>query len=102
MGETFASRVAGSLLHAVGIPELITTSFADYEALAFKLATDPAALGQLRVKLAANRKTAPLFDADRTRRHIESAYIQMWDRHQSGQSAESFSVEPFSGELSNG
>ena len=60
-GETFVSRVAGSVLRAIGLPELITTSLADYEALALKLARDPAALSDLRRRLAANRATAPLF-----------------------------------------
>jgi predicted O-linked N-acetylglucosamine transferase (SPINDLY family) len=93
-GSTFASRVAGSLLHAVGMPELITRSLQDYEALALKLARDPALLASLRHKLAHNRDCYPLFDTDRFTRHIEAAYIAMWERQQRGEPPESFAVAP--------
>src|SRR5207244_3040228 len=73
-GSAFAARVASSLLHAVGLPELVTQSPADYEALALALATDAARLDAIREKLARNRDTHPLFDTDRFRRHIEAAY----------------------------
>ena len=92
-GRSFASRVAGSLLHAIGLPELITHSLEDYAALARKLATDPAALAEVRAKLARNRSTSPLFDTDRLRRHIEAAYETMWQRHQRGEPPASFAVE---------
>jgi predicted O-linked N-acetylglucosamine transferase (SPINDLY family) len=78
-GETFAARVAASLLHAVGLPELVTQSLADYEALALKLARDAALLASIRDKLAHNRRTAPLFDTRRTTRNLEAAYSQMWE-----------------------
>ena len=76
-GNTFAGRVAGSLLHAIGLPELVTHSLADYEALALQLAANPARLSALRARLAVNRMTAPLFDTDRFRRHLEAAYLRM-------------------------
>lgn len=76
-GNAFAGRVAGSLLHAVGLPELVTYSLAEYEALALQLAANPARLSALRARLAANRLTAPLFDTDRFRRHLEAAYLRM-------------------------
>jgi predicted O-linked N-acetylglucosamine transferase (SPINDLY family) len=81
-GGTFAGRVAGSLLHAIGLPELVTHSLAEYEALALQLATNPARLAALRARLAANRTTAPLFDTDRFRRQLEAAYLRMleWRR----------------------
>ena len=60
LGTTFAGRVASSLLKAVGLPELITDSLQDYEALALKLAREPAALASIKAKLAANRATMPL------------------------------------------
>jgi protein O-GlcNAc transferase len=91
-GETFASRVAGSLLSAAGLPELITASLADYEALALRLATTPALLAGMREKLARHRLTAPLFDTDRTRRHIEAAYVTMYQRSQRGEPPASFDV----------
>jgi protein O-GlcNAc transferase len=93
-GSTFASRVAGSLLHAVGLPELVTRSLEDYEALALKLARDPALLASLRQKLAHHRQRYPLFDTDRFTRHIESAYTTMWERYQRGEPPESFAVAP--------
>jgi predicted O-linked N-acetylglucosamine transferase (SPINDLY family) len=93
-GETFASRVAGSLLTAIGLPELITHSLADYEALALRLVRDPGALASLRQKLARNRTTHPLFDTARFTRHIETAYAEMWERHQRGEPPRSFVVAP--------
>jgi predicted O-linked N-acetylglucosamine transferase (SPINDLY family) len=93
-GATFASRVAGSLLGAVGLPELITDSLADYEALALKLACDPEQLAALRQKLARNRNIYPLFDTERFTRHIEAAYTVMWERAQRGEPPRSFAVEP--------
>jgi protein O-GlcNAc transferase len=94
LGETFAGRVAASLLDAVGLPELVTRSLEDYEALAFALATDAARLAALKAKLAQNRMTHPLFDTDRFRRHLESAYETMWQRHQRGTPPEGFAVAP--------
>ena len=76
-GSTFAGRVAGSLLHAVGLPELATRSLAGYEALALQLASDRGRLKQLRERLAANRGMAPLFDTERFRQNLESAYRGM-------------------------
>src|SRR5262249_40894808 len=77
MGQAFAGRVAASLLHAVGLPELITDSLPAYEALAMKLAADPALPPSLRRKLARNRSTCALFDTARFTRHLESAYTTM-------------------------
>jgi len=91
-GSTFASRVATSLLNAVGLPELITRSLADYEALALRLASDCTALASLRQKLARNRDKASLFDTERTTRHLEAAYASMWERYQRGDAPEAFSV----------
>jgi protein O-GlcNAc transferase len=93
-GATFAGRVAGSLLTAVGLPELITHSLDDYEALALKLARDPTLLAALRQKLARHRETHPLFNTERFARHIEAAYIEMWERCQRGEPPQSFAVAP--------
>jgi predicted O-linked N-acetylglucosamine transferase (SPINDLY family) len=82
IGETFAGRVAASLLHAVRLPELITTTPQAYEALAIELATNPAGLAEIRRKLADNRLTAPLFDTRLYTRHIEAAYLAMYERYQ--------------------
>jgi predicted O-linked N-acetylglucosamine transferase (SPINDLY family) len=69
--------VATSLLTAAGLPELITETAEDYEALALALARDRARLGALRDRLAANRATAPLFDTPRLARDLEAAYVAM-------------------------
>jgi predicted O-linked N-acetylglucosamine transferase (SPINDLY family) len=91
-GSSFAARVAGSLLNAVGLPELITGTLEDYEALALKLARDRDLLAHIKSKLARNRQSFPLFDTERFRRHIESAYQTMWERHQRGEPPASFAV----------
>ncbi|MGH8852602.1 MAG: tetratricopeptide repeat protein, partial [Casimicrobiaceae bacterium] len=80
-GETLVSRIAGSQLHAIGLPELVTADFAGYEALALALARDPARLAALRARLAANRDTHPLFDMAGYTRDFESLMLQTWDEH---------------------
>jgi len=92
-GQAFAGRVAGSLLSAIGLPELVTQNLADYEALALALAQDTARRGAMHAKLAQNRDTHPLFDTERFRRHIEAAYVRMWERWQCGEAPQSFAVE---------
>ena len=94
MGDFFAGRVAASMLKAAGLPELVTNDLADYEALALKLAADPALLASIRRKLADHRATCPLFDSDRFRRHIEAAYATMWEIYRRGEPARNFRVEP--------
>jgi predicted O-linked N-acetylglucosamine transferase (SPINDLY family) len=92
LGETFAGRVAASLLHAIGLPELVTTSFDDYEALALSLAHDPSRLAAIKARLARNRDTHPLFDTKRSCRHIEAAYATMWKNYVSGRAPTAFAV----------
>jgi len=91
-GRTFAARVAGSLLHSLGLAELVARDMAEYEATALRLARNPGELAEIRAKLARNRSSAPLFDTDRFRRHIESAYTTMWEIAQRGEPPRSFSV----------
>jgi predicted O-linked N-acetylglucosamine transferase (SPINDLY family) len=93
-GKAFAGRVAASLLYAVGLPELVTKDLGEYEALALKLATEPALLQSTKQKLQQTRLSAPLFDSDRFRRHIEVAYSKMWEMRQRGENPHGFSVEP--------
>jgi protein O-GlcNAc transferase len=93
LGSTFAGRVAGSLLDAVGLPELVTHSLDEYEALALNLALEPALLADLKAKLARNRDTCSLFDTARFTRHIEAAYARMWERQQRGEPPASFTVD---------
>jgi protein O-GlcNAc transferase len=94
LGESFAARVAGSLLNAIGLPELITTTQAHYETLAIELATHPQRLAQLRDRLRANRLTAPLFDTPSFTRQIENAYTQMYERYQAGLAPDYLVVQP--------
>jgi protein O-GlcNAc transferase len=84
-GNAMAGRVAASLLHAVGLPELVTTSLAGYEETAIRLATDPPRLAATTAKLAGNLPTAALFDADRFRDGMEGAFSAMWERHRHGE-----------------
>jgi predicted O-linked N-acetylglucosamine transferase (SPINDLY family) len=93
-GGTFAGRVAGSLLQAIGLPELVTHSLDDYEALALRLARDGDLLGGLRARLARNKWTHPLFDTERFARNIESAYRQMSEIWKAGRRPAPFSVTP--------
>ncbi len=93
-GEAFAGRVAASLLHAVGIPELITSNLEDYQALVLRLARDRPLLAEIKAKLARNRNTYPLFNTVRFTRHIEAAYTTMWETWQRGEVPKSFRVEP--------
>jgi len=95
-GTTFVGRVCTSLLNAVGLPEMITESLDAYEALALKLANDQDALAAIKEKLAGNRGSHPLFDTDRFRRHVEAAFVTMFERRQRGEPPASFSVEPLS------
>jgi Glycosyl transferase family 41 len=89
-----AGRVAASMLHAVGLPELVTYSLDEYEALARKLAVEPLRLQSIRRTLDDNRKSFPLFNLDRYRRNLETAYTMMWERWRRGKRPESFSVPP--------
>lgn len=83
-GSTWPGRVAASVLQALGLPELVTASAADYEQQAIRLATQPDALAAVREALAARRLTAPLFDTARYTQHLESAYRAMHDRRCQG------------------
>lgn len=92
LGSAFAGRVAASLLHAVGLGELATSTGEEYEQLAYELATNRALLEEYRSRLSVNRSTHPLFDTDRFRRHIETAYGMMWERSQRGEPPAGFAV----------
>jgi predicted O-linked N-acetylglucosamine transferase (SPINDLY family) len=93
LGDTFAGRVAASLLNAVGVPELITTSLEDYASLALKLAHEPSLLAAIKGKLARNREVHPRFDTARFTRHLEAAYTTMWQRYQRGEPPAAIAVE---------
>ncbi len=84
LGNTFSGRVAASLLQAIGLPELITHSFAEYEALALQLARDSALLASIKAKLLENQKTYPLFKTDVFCQNLEQVFGKMMDAHNSG------------------
>jgi protein O-GlcNAc transferase len=96
LGDAFAGRVAASLLHAAGVPELVTGNLDDYHALALKLAREPALLAGTKAKIIASRGTCPLFDTVRLARHIEAAYMTMWERWQRGEPPANFAVPALS------
>jgi predicted O-linked N-acetylglucosamine transferase (SPINDLY family) len=81
IGETFAGRVAASLLNAIGLGELIATTARQYEEIAIELAINPEKLAAIKTKLANNRLSTPLFDTQLFTRHIENAYEAMYERH---------------------
>ena len=84
MGQSFASRVAASLLNAIGLSELITNTQEEYEALAIELATNPKKLADIKLKLANNYRTMPLFNTPLFAKNIETAYIKMYEGYFEG------------------
>ncbi|OHC62313.1 MAG: hypothetical protein A2040_06055 [Rhodocyclales bacterium GWA2_65_19] len=93
LGETFAGRVAASLLNAIHLPELITSAPEAYEALAIELAMNPDKLRSIKQKLASNRLATPLFDTQLFARHIEAAYTAMYERYQADLAPEHIHVQ---------
>ena len=91
-GQTYVGRGATSIVRAAGLPELATSTLAEYEALALRLATRPAELAALRLRLQQNRAACPLHDTPAYTRHLEAAYTRMAQRWQSGQPPQSFGV----------
>jgi predicted O-linked N-acetylglucosamine transferase (SPINDLY family) len=87
VGETFVGRMAASMLHAVGLADLVTKSLQDYEALALRIATEPAFCASLKDKLAYSRETCPLFDTARFARDMEAVYTTMYQDRQRGDPA---------------
>ena len=83
-GKSFASRVAASLLNAVGLPELITNSQEEYESLAIKLAKNPEELSKIKKKLINNLPTSALYNTKMFTQHLESAYQTMYQRYHDG------------------
>ena len=92
LGESFAGRVAASLLRAIGLDALITHTLGEYETLALRLARDPACLTTLKDRLIRNRDTCLLFDTQRATRHIEAAYLTMAEIARRHEQPRSFNV----------
>jgi protein O-GlcNAc transferase len=92
-GETFASRVAASLLTAIELPELITYTQEEYESLAIELATHPTTLKMVKERLADHRLKTLLFDTTLFTKHIEEAYTKMVERYDADQTPDHIYVE---------
>jgi len=93
LGKSFASRMGSSILNSINLPELITTSQKDYEALAIELATNPKKMKLIKDKLAKNLPSAPLYDTPLFTKHLESAYKTIYDRHHEGLEPDHIYVE---------
>ena len=91
-GETFASRVAASLLDSLGLPDLVATNQGEYLSLAVDLAKNPARLEKIRRKLAINVERNSLFDGKIFARKLETAYETMHFRFTSGLKPDHFDV----------
>jgi predicted O-linked N-acetylglucosamine transferase (SPINDLY family) len=92
IGETFAGRVAASLLRAIDLPELVTTSVGEFEDLAVALAQDGERYRGLVQRVKENRLSAALFDIRAFTRHLEAAYGAMYERYQAGLAPEHIEV----------
>ncbi|MFN9727366.1 tetratricopeptide repeat protein, partial [Acidovorax sp.] len=93
MGESFAARVAASLLSAMDLPELITKNRQEYEARAIELASDPLQLAEIRDKVGKNRLTSPLFNGRLFARNMEAAYSEIHRRHLHGEQPDHIDVD---------
>jgi len=93
-GETYISRMAGSLLTAAGLPELVTYALADYEELAVRLATEPGLLKSYKERLVRNRERAPLFDMQLFTSNLERAYREIQNIRLAGESPRFISIDP--------
>jgi len=91
-GSTFASRVAGGLLLAAGLPEAVTTTPEAYRALALSLARDPSCLADLRMRFASSRRAAALFNVVAYTGALEAMYARMWARHEAGLAPEAIDM----------
>lgn len=94
LGNSFAGRVGASMLHAVGLAELVVADLQAYEVLALRLASDRDRLAAIRRRLQDSHAAHPLFDTNRTRRHLECAYSTMHAIARRGERARGFAVEP--------
>ena len=93
MGQSFASRVSGSLLNAIGLKELITSTKKEYEDLIFELATNPKKLKSIKSKLNKNKLTKPLFNTKLYTKKIEASYIKAYKRYQSNLPLENIEIK---------
>ena len=92
IGQGFTARVAASLLHAIELPELITKTKEDYEALILKLATDSDQLHIIKKKLANKRQSAPLFNTELFTKHLECGYHKAYQNYFDGKEPKNITV----------
>ncbi len=93
IGQSFSGRVAASLLNAIGLPELVTTTQQEYEELAIQLASNPQKLLDIKNKLAEKRLSAPLFDTPLFAKNLEAAYFKMYERYQTNLKPEDLVID---------
>jgi protein O-GlcNAc transferase len=92
-GESYQARMGASIVNALNLPELITNTPEEYEALAIELATNPKKLKSIKDKLAKNLSTAPLYNTKLFTKNLESAFTQMYERHHGGLEPDHIYVE---------
>jgi predicted O-linked N-acetylglucosamine transferase (SPINDLY family) len=97
MGEGVIARMAGSVLMALGLEELVTNDWQAYEAHAVRIGLEEGYAKSLKEKLERNRKDSPLFDTQRLTRNMEKAYEQMQERVRQGLETQTFEVEASDG-----
>jgi predicted O-linked N-acetylglucosamine transferase (SPINDLY family) len=93
IGQSFAARVAASLLNVMQLPELITKTDEEYEHRAIELATNPLGIAEIKAKLEENRLTSPLFNGQLFAHHIELAFTEIHRRYVCGEKPEHIYVE---------
>ena len=93
-GRAFAARMAASLLNAIELPELVTSTIEQYEEAAVQLAENPELLRKIKLKLAENRLKTALFDTRLFTKHLELAYTRIQERHDAGFAPETTFVTP--------
>jgi predicted O-linked N-acetylglucosamine transferase (SPINDLY family) len=93
VGESFASRVAASLINSVNLPELITNNHEEYEKLAIELATKPEKLKNIKEKLDSNLTSSPLYDTPLYVKQLEMAFEEMYERYQKKLKVEHIDVQ---------
>jgi predicted O-linked N-acetylglucosamine transferase (SPINDLY family) len=93
IGNSFAGRVAASLLNAFGLPELIARTSEEFEALAIDLALNKEKLHGVRERLRENRLTAPLLDGVLYTKHLEAAFEAMYQRYKDGQAPDHIEIQ---------
>ena len=93
MGESFTSRVGGSLLNAIDLPELITHTKKDYQDKAIELASNKSFLNEIRNKLNKNRLTKPLFNTKLFTKNLEKAYLMIYEKYTQDKNPENIEIK---------